>query len=138
MIVFDLKCGKGHVFEAWFKDSTTFEAQVAERKVLCPDCGSRKVEKAPMAPRLSTGKGRPDARSEKMVQFAKAMTDLRRQVEENCDYVGERFAEEARKIHYGETDPHNIYGEATSEDAKALTDEGIEFHKVPWVPRHDA
>lgn len=140
MIVFDLKCGEDHVFEAWFKDSAAFDAQVKAKKVLCPVCGGTKVAKAPMAPRLSTSKGKDESGkpSEKMVQFVQAMGELRRQVEENCDYVGENFAEEARKIHYGETDPHNIYGEASAEDASALDDEGIEVQKIPWVPTTDA
>lgn len=138
MIVFDLRCRKEHVFEAWFKDSAAFEQQAADGKVLCPVCGSKKVEKAPMAPNLSTGKRDQDSPPEKMVQFMKAMGELRRHVEENCDYVGDKFAEEARKIHYGESDPHNIYGEATKEEAQELSEEGVEFQKIPWAPREDA
>ena len=138
MIVFDIRCSRDHVFEAWFKDSATFEAQVKGGEVACPSCGDTSVEKAPMAPRLSTKASGGEGPSEKMVQFAQAMGELRRQVEENCDYVGDKFADEARKIHYGETDPHNIYGEATSEEAESLNEEGIEFQKIPWAPRHDA
>lgn len=138
MIVFDLRCSKEHVFEAWFKDSAAFEAQTKGRKVACPACGDTKVEKAPMAPRLSTKSSDGDGPSENMVQFVEAMGELRRQVEENCDYVGDQFADEARKIHYGESDPHNIYGEATNEEAESLVDEGIEVQKIPWAPRHDA
>jgi len=138
MIVFDLRCGKDHVFEAWFKDSAAFAAQSDAGEVVCPVCGNTKVEKAPMAPRLSTGSRNDDGPSTKMVQFVQAMGELRKHVEENCDYVGDKFAEEARKIHYGEADPHSIYGEATGEEAEALSDEGIEVQKIPWVPQHDA
>ena len=91
-----------------------------------------------MAPRLSTGTRDDGGPSRKMVQFVEAMGELRKQVEENCDYVGDKFADEARKIHYGEADPHDIYGEATGEEAEALCDEGIEVQKIPWVPQHDA
>jgi hypothetical protein len=160
MILFDLKCAKDHVFEAWFRDGAAFDAQAASRKVACPVCGSRKIVKAPMAPRIGKS-GRQEreraserAASEKSGPPAKAgpgeakpaptqmhvmqaLRELRRQVEANCDYVGERFAEEARRIHYGETDARNIYGEASDEDARALDDEGVEFGRIPWVPRHD-
>ena len=71
-------------------------------------------------------------------QMRAALVELRRQVETNCDYVGERFAEEARKIHYGEADPHGIYGEATAEESKELNEEGISFGRIPWVPTTDA
>jgi hypothetical protein len=66
------------------------------------------------------------------------LVELRRQVESNCDYVGERFAEEARKIHYGEADPHGIYGEATQEESRELAEEGIEFGRIPWIAPGDA
>ena len=72
------------------------------------------------------------------LDYMNAMRTIRRQVEENSDYVGSQFAEEARKIHYGETDERNIYGEATKEEAEALKDEGIECERIPWVPDHDA
>ena len=71
-------------------------------------------------------------------QMRAALVELRRQVETNCDYVGERFAEEARKIHYGEVDPHAIYGEATKEESRELKDEGIEFGRIPWISPNDA
>ena len=66
------------------------------------------------------------------------LRELRRKVEENCDYVGPRFAEEARRIHYGETDSHAIYGETTPQEAQALSEEGIEFGRIPWAPRLDS
>ncbi len=71
-------------------------------------------------------------------QLRAALVELRRQVETNCDYVGERFAEEARRIHYGEVDPHGIYGEASAEESRELADEGIQFGRIPWVPPTDA
>lgn len=138
MIVFDLRCDKGHVFEAWFPDSKTFERQAKKGQVTCPVCGDTKVAKALMAPNISTGR-KKDAEKEK-AQAAKvmqALSEVRRQVEENCDYVGPEFAEEARKIHYGETEERGIYGEATKEESKELADEGIEVGVIPWVPRAD-
>ena len=151
MIVFDLKCKDGHVFEAWFKDSAAFQSQSKARKVACPVCGGKKVEKAPMAPRLNSGAKAPataeaaaapppppDPKTAEQVKFMKALGELRKQVEQNCDYVGPSFAEEARKIHYKETAPRNIYGEATKEEAKELHEEGVEFGAVPWVQTPDA
>jgi hypothetical protein len=162
MILFDLKCGKGHVFEAWFRDGATADKQLSGRKVSCPDCGSAKVAKAPMAPRI--GKGRSsaagdgaEAKSEppqdtaapagavmtkemasKAAQLRKELTELRAKVEANCDYVGGRFAEEARKIHYGETEARGIYGETSDHEARELVDEGIEFSRIPWLPQRDS
>ena len=144
MIVYDLKCRKDHVFEAWFRDSAAYEAQAAAGVVACPVCGSKKVAKAPMAPRLAKG-GVPDgerARNEsESAEVAEAMgtlLELRKKVEENCDYVGPGFAEEARKIHYGETDARNIYGETSNDEAEALSEEGVSFRRIPWAPRHDS
>jgi hypothetical protein len=145
MILFDVKCAKGHVFEAWFRDSSTADRQMSGRKVACPDCGSTKVVKAPMAPRIA-GKGaaesKPEAPSKEVVAMSaklrKELGELRAKVEANCDYVGEKFAEEARKIHYGETDPRSIYGETSKEEASELAEEGVEFARIPWLPRHDS
>ena len=131
MIKYDLKCRRGHVFEAWFRDSAAYDEQVEANEVACPDCGARKVEKAVMAPRL--GKG-----GEQAIEMRKALEALRAKVEADCDYVGPRFAEEARKIHYGETEARGIYGETSDEQAEALAEEGVPFARIPWVPKENA
>ena len=144
MIVYNLKCRKGHGFEAWFRDSAAYDAQAAAGEVACPLCGSKKVEKAPMAPRLGKGgtggEARDPAGSEtaQAAEAMKALRELRRKVEDNCDYVGPGFAEEARKIHYGETDSRNIYGETSDKEAEALNEEGVSFGRIPWAPRQDS
>jgi hypothetical protein len=147
MILFDLKCHKGHVFEAWFRDGATADRQLAGRKVACPSCATSKVEKAPMAPRIGKSEPRsavsvpgPEGRAlaAKAELLRQQLAELRSKVEANCDYVGEGFAEEARKIHYGETDPRGIYGETSDEEAEALQEEGVEFAKIPWLPRSDS
>ena len=149
MIVFDIQCHDGHVFEGWFADSATYEKQVKTRAVECPVCGSIKVKKAPMAPNISTGTAGPVNEStpaestpdtpvegkEQTARYMKMLTKMREHVEANCDYVGDKFAEEARRIHYGETEKHNIYGEASSEESKELHDEGVEFGAIPWPRR---
>lgn len=142
MILFNLRCGADHEFEAWFKDGAAYETQAAAREIACPVCGDENVGKAIMAPRLSAaakkrGRGRagPDALKRKYVG---ALREMRRRVEENCDYVGAGFAEEARKIHNGETEERSIYGEATSAEAKTLSEDGVPFQRIPWVPREDA
>ncbi|HYB57120.1 MAG TPA: DUF1178 family protein [Alphaproteobacteria bacterium] len=156
MIVYSLNCAKHHTFEAWFRDSASYEAQASRRAVLCPECGSTKVSKAPMAPRLARGpraEGEPAERPAEAqttpapaakespggpaLMAQKALKALMRQIEANCEYVGERFAEEARKIHYGEVKRRDIYGEAKDEEAEALTEEGVEFHRIPWLRRSD-
>lgn len=141
MIVFDLICDNEHTFEAWFKDSKTFDRQRRKKAVLCPICDSTKVEKALMAPNIATSKTKDRAeQSQKTVMAAnmrKMLSEVRKAVEENCDYVGPQFAEEARKIHHGEKDPRGIYGEATKEEAAELREEGVEFGEIPWLPRMD-
>jgi hypothetical protein len=139
MILFDLRCAKGHVFEAWFRSNDSYDSQAEAGAVTCPACGSHKVEKAPMAPRI--GKGSEVARQEmaaELTAMKKQLQELRAKVETNCDYVGAQFAEEARRIHHGEVAHRDIYGEATDEQAKELADEGVEFARIPWLPRHDS
>ena len=132
MILFRLRCTHGHEFEAWFRDGDGFEAQQKAGEIACPDCSDTLVEKAVMAPRL--GRSR-EATLPAMspTQFRAALITLRRQIESNCDYVGSRFAEEARRIHNGEVDSHGIYGEATEDESRELADEGISFGRIPWV-----
>lgn len=134
MILFALRCAQGHEFEGWFRDGGGFEAQLAAAEIACPHCGDTAVEKAVMAPRL--GRSR-EAKPPPLGEMRKVLTELRRQVEAHCDYVGPRFAEEARRIHYGETDPRGIYGEASREESRALADEGISFGQIPWIPTTD-
>jgi hypothetical protein len=136
MILFALRCAHGHEFEGWFRDSSGFEAQQDSGEIACPHCGDTAVEKAVMAPRL--GRSR-EAKLPAVAQaeMRRALTELRRQIETNCDYVGGRFADEARRIHYGETDPRGIYGEASREESRELADEGISFGQIPWLPHTD-
>jgi hypothetical protein len=136
MIVFTVRCARQHEFEAWFHDSEGFEAQREAHEIACPHCGDTEIEKALMAPHVGRSRaGLPDISP---AQLRAALVEMRRQVEANCDYVGPRFAEEARRIHYGEADPHGIYGEASAEDASELADEGIKFGRIPWIGPTDA
>ena len=157
MILYQLRCGKDHEFEAWFKDGQTCERQLARKTVECPACGSRKVAKALMAPRISGSEKKQQSANllaqtpapqdnhqggnHPMSVMATAMRqhlqEVRSKVEANCDYVGDKFADEARKIHYGESDKRGIYGETSPEQAEALAEEGIEVSRIPWVPRAD-
>ena len=139
MIVFDLKCASHHVFEAWFRDGATYEAQAAAGEVTCPLCGDTDIAKAPMAPKVARGSGSQD--NPEFAKAAKAMAWMRAvhdHVEKNFDDVGRKFPEEARKIHHGETEKRNIRGEASADDARELKDEGIEFGVLPRLPRQDS
>jgi hypothetical protein len=136
MILFSLRCAAGHEFEGWFRDGDGFDAQQKAGEVACPECGDTQIEKAVMAPRI--GRSREKALPISPAQMRAALTELRRQVETNCDYVGERFAEEARRIHYREVDPHGIYGEASADESRELAEEGITFGRVPWISPTDA
>ena len=136
MILYTLRCTGDHEFEAWFRNGATYERQAAAGEIACPECGDTAVEKALMAPAISRGKGAAPQLTP--AQMKTMLFALRHQVEKNCDYVGERFAEEARRIHYGEADPHGIYGEATDAEHRALSEDGVEVHRIPWVPPNDA
>jgi hypothetical protein len=136
MIRFSLRCAAGHEFEAWFHNGEGYEAQQQAGEVACPECGGTHVEKALMAP--SIGRAREAGPPISPGHMRQMLVQLRQQVEQNCDYVGPQFAEEARKIHYGETDPHGIYGEATETESKELAQEGIKFGRIPWVAPTDA
>lgn len=157
MIVYRLRCDAGHEFDGWFRSSDAFDAQAKAGQVECAACGSNAVSKAIMAPNVSKGVSRsepappPVPTAEAAAPDAKMMAAmpreavlmhmlraLRRQVEANCDYVGEGFADEARKIHDGEADARGIYGEATPEQIEALADDGIEIGQLPWVPLGDS
>jgi hypothetical protein len=135
MILFKLKCTSGHEFEAWFRDNAAYDRQQGRGLIGCPECGSTEVDKAPMAPRLKRSEER---RAPSPAELRRALQQLRRHVEATCDNVGDRFAEEARRIHRGEVEPHGIYGDATDEQATELADEGIAVARLPWVPTSDA
>lgn len=130
MIVYNLRCRNAHEFEGWFKDSAAFDAQAKTGKVACPVCDSRKVGKAIMAPAVSGAK-KSNLTVTEARQMRQFMTGLRKYVQENADYVGPNFAEEARKIHYGETEHRHIYGEASLEEAKELVEEGVDVAPLP-------
>lgn len=147
MILYRLRCNAAHEFEAWFSDGASYDKQLESGLLSCPACGSGEVSKALMAPAVRSTKGKEDrptkevAVSPGVVPEAAALRQqllaLRRQIEQNCDHVGDRFAEEARKIHYGDADARGIYGDTTPQDRQALADEGIEFGALPWL-REDA
>ena len=136
MILFTLRCANKHEFEAWFRDGDSFEAQRAAAEISCPVCGDSSVDKAVMAPRLTKSRDAPPSTAS-IAEMRKTLVEIRRQIETHCDYVGPRFAEEARRIHYGETDAHGIYGEATESESRELADEGIKFGQIPWIPPTD-
>jgi len=129
MIRYDLRCENGDEFEAWFGSIADYDKQAAEGLVECPHCGSRHVEKAPMAPAVVTGR-KKDARTERAVAMAMA-AKVREHIKDNFDYVGDKFADEARKIHRGETEERAIWGEATPEEAEQLAEEGISAAPLP-------
>jgi hypothetical protein len=160
MIRYALHCDNGHDFDSWFQSSAAFDKQNKRGLVNCPVCGSAKVEKAIMAPRLAAKSSRAEPTSVPMPaaapnppgppgpagkaplammspperEFRKKLKELREHVTKNADYVGAQFPEQARKIHYGEAEHRSIYGEASPDEAKALHEEGIEFHPLPILP----
>ena len=144
MIRYSLRCDSGHEFEGWFRSSAAFDDQAAAGLLSCVQCGSAKVEKALMAPNVAkSGEEAPPKPSvparvphgahmpPKVLELLREMRD---HVHKNADYVGNRFADEARKIHYEETEARGIYGEATPAEARALHEEGIAVHPMPHLP----
>ncbi|MFL5260637.1 MAG: DUF1178 family protein [Hyphomicrobiales bacterium] len=142
MIRYDLICGEGHLFDAWFTTSGAFDEQARSGLVSCPTCGSNAVEKQLMMPGIPTKSNRRSEAKQpvfagadpRQAMLLKMMRELRQSVEANAEYVGDKFADEARRIHYEETEKRGIYGEATLEDAKSLVEEGIEVHPLPKLP----
>jgi len=158
MIRYALVCAKGHSFETWFQNSAAYDKQAKRGLVSCPHCGSAKVEKAIMAPRLSTtakkrskpieapqraGEATPTPApapapvamiSPQEQEIRAKLKELRDHLTKNADNVGAKFPEEARKMHYGEIEHRSIYGVASPEEAKELSEEGIEFHPLPSLP----
>ncbi len=156
MIHYNLRCHKGHAFESWFQSSSAYEFQEKRKLVSCPVCGSTKVERAIMAPRIVSKKGRQEAAAPAPVPAVPAtevtaptstplmmaherelrakIKELRDHIVKNADNVGERFPNEARKMHYGEIEHRPIYGEASPNEAKALIEEGVEVMPIPTLP----
>lgn len=137
MIRFSLVCESDHEFEAWFRSNDDFDKQAKRGFVECPMCGSKKVGKALMAPAVSTGRKKEQialAMGEVQKQALAQLKAMAEKIRENADYVGDKFAEEARKIHFGEAEQRGIYGEATLDDARSLAEDGIEFMPLPTFP----
>ena len=144
MIRYDLICDKGHEFDGWFSDSAAFDKQQKRGLVECAHCGSSKIEKQLMAPGIPAKSNRKseakltqmlakpaDPRAQMMMQM---MREFRAHVEKNAENVGNKFADEARKIHYKEAEERGIYGNATAEEAHELLEEGIDVHPLPRLP----
>jgi hypothetical protein len=157
MIRYALACDKGHVFESWFQNSAAYDTQVKAALITCPVCNSAKVEKTLMAPGVVGAKKRAGAppaspssprpaadtadtatpvamMSPQEQEFRKKLKELRDHLTKNADYVGQKFPEEARKMHYGDIEHRSIYGDASPDQAKELHEEGIEFHPLPVLP----
>lgn len=160
MILYSLRCAEGHEFEAWFRNGAAYDAQAAAGEIGCPICGARKIGKAPMAPRIGKSRGDDKSRGDEReaapavqqpsatpagedrqpdpAEIRQALSALRSRVESAFDYVGDRFPEEARRMHYKETEARPIYGEANETEVEALREEGVTFSRIPWIQRTDS
>ena len=152
MIRYNLRCERDHAFESWFQSSSAYEAQEKRKLVNCPVCGSAKVERAIMAPQIVSKKSKdiaaPAAAATTEVtapastplmmaqerELRAKLKELRDHIVKNADNVGERFPNEARKMHYGDIEHRPIYGEASPEEARSLIDEGVEVSPLPVLP----
>ncbi len=138
---FQLQCDNQHDFEAWFRSNEDFDKQQAKNLLECPLCGSHKVSKTLMAPSVSTGRSKDKiavaAGQAAQQQMMAKMMEFAREVKSKAENVGEKFPEEARKIHYGETESRAIYGNASTEEVSELVEEGVEIVPLPDVPEED-
>lgn len=133
MISFNLHCTAEHEFEAWFANSAAFEDQQQRGLLECPVCGSRQVTKALSAPNIASARTKEAARAVEAQRHAVMLSKFRSMIETTHENVGENFAEEARKIHYGEVEERGIYGKATGEEVMDLIEEGVEIAPLPWT-----
>jgi hypothetical protein len=155
MIHYNLRCERGHAFESWFQSSAAYESQEKRKLVNCPVCGSAKVERAIMAPQIVSKKSRDSAPATAPAPTAATdvtapastpllmaqerelrakLKELRDHIVKNADNVGERFPNEARKMHYGDIEHRPIYGEASPDEARSLIEEGVEVSPLPVLP----
>ena len=133
MIKYSLKCDKDHSFEAWFSDSLNFEKQNKKKLISCPSCSSLEITKNIMAPNISFKEKNSNKINQKKDKVEMVLNKVRKHVENNFDYVGDKFADEARSMHYGEKEEREIYGETTIEDAVELIEEGVNVQPMPGV-----
>ncbi|WP_300031903.1 DUF1178 family protein [uncultured Roseobacter sp.] len=139
MISYTLKCDNGHRFDSWFQSADAFEKLVSSGHLSCAECGSAAVSKAIMAPRVATSDvAEPRSLQTPQTEAEQKLAELRRHVEENADYVGGKFAEEARSMYLGATPERAIYGEANGEDARKLIEDGIPVAPLPFLPGRKA
>lgn len=133
MIKYSLECNQSHTFDAWFSDSLNFEKQNKNNQISCPNCSSLKIKKSIMAPSIPSKNYKSDLLNEKKDKVEVVLSKVRKHVEDNFDYVGDKFADEARSMHYGEKEEREIYGETTIEDAVDLIEEGVNVKPIPGV-----
>ena len=143
MILFDLQCDKNHKFECWFASSAKYEEQLKNKMIVCPYCNSTKIQKSLMAPNINTkstikNSKKNNKKELKQDNIENKIKKLKKYIEKNTDNVGKNFAEEARKIYYGETKSRPIRGESTEKEVQELAEDGIPFSQLPWQSREDA
>tara|TARA_A100001011_G_C14313991_1_gene847023 strand:- start:2012 stop:2443 length:432 start_codon:yes stop_codon:yes gene_type:complete len=143
MILFDLKCENDHKFEAWFPSSSNYEDQLKKKMIECPYCNSKIIKKSLMAPNLNlksrSKKNSTDKKKDlSQINIENKIKKFKIFIEKNTENVGKNFAEEARKIYYGEEKARPIRGESTEKESQELAEEGISFSKLPWYSKEDA
>ena len=144
MILFDLKCDKDHEFECWFPSSSNYEEQLKNKLIVCPYCNSTNIKKSVMAPNINTKRisKKNNIKDSKKIEAQKSLENkikkFKKYIEKNTENVGKNFAEEAKKIYYGETRSRPIRGESTEKETRELVEEGIPFSRLPWQRKEDA
>jgi len=138
MIKYNLKCSKGHEFESWFSDSNEFDKLNKKKLLECIFCSSKKIEKSIMAPMISGGKLKEDNMgllNEKLYNQKNELLKIRKYIEENFEFVGNKFSEKVREVYYDKNNKKTIYGTTSLEEREELAEEGIDLLSIPWVSK---
>ena len=138
MIKYNLKCDNDHEFESWFSDSNEFDKLNKKKLLECIYCSSKKIEKSIMAPMISGGKLKEDNKdllNEKLYNQKNELLKIRRYIEENFEFVGNKFSQKVREVYYDKNNKKTIYGTTTLEERDELAEEGIDLLSIPWVSK---
>ena len=138
MIKYNLKCSNGHEFKSWFSDSNEFDKLNKKKLLECIYCSSKKIQKSIMAPMISGGKLKEDSMgllNEKLLNQKNELLKIRKYIEENFEFVGDKFSQKVREVYYDKETKKSIYGTTTPEEKEELEEEGIDLLSIPWVSK---
>ena len=135
MIKYNLKCENKHEFESWFSESKEYDRLKKKKLIECIFCGSKKIEKYIMSPRILNSKSTKVSENQDLKKFKRDLINVRKFVEKNFEFVERNFADKIREVYYNKNNKRNIYGVATDKEKEDLKEEGIDLISIPWVEK---